>query len=228
MFQIFVSGMNTANHRPQSRWTISNDGMTTCYVFFFISFLSTCIQAHAPSVIHHDVCEPKILSKPRIATHLNFDLSYQVMIMMNKINENSTKFPNIAKELLSTKPQIIGVFLSSETRVPILALNLKGRLKVFPNKTMETAVFWNSFSNATNGWNPPFRDCHLIPRTWFHLYMSKHSNASVGVLLPLKVNQCDNDLEEIFGGVDKCDPSTTYVSKFTLLLEKITLYLSLY
>lgn len=186
--------------------------MTTCFVFFFISFYVSYSNAHAPSVLHHDICEPKVLSKPRAATNLNFDLSYQVSLILLKLYDNSSKFPMIAKDLLTSKPQITGVFLSSETKNPILALNIKKRLKIFPNKTSETSIFWNAFTNATNGWNPPFRDCHLVPKTWFHLFVAKYSNISVGVLLPLKLNQCDNDLEEIFGGPDKCDPDTTYVS----------------
>lgn len=163
---------------------------------------------------NNEICEPKILSKPRIATNLNFEISFEVHNIFKSLANNHTNYSTISKEVLSGSPQIFGIFLASENKSPSLALNLRGRLKVFPNRTIETEIFWSAFGNATNGWNPPFRDCVLLPRTWYHLYVSKHSNASVGVFIPLKVNQCDPDLEEIFGGADKCDRETTYVSKF--------------
>lgn len=74
-------------------------------------------------------------------------------------------------------------------------------------------MFWHTFGNSTtNGWNPPFKDCGYTPRSWYHMYVSKYSNASIGVFVPLKANPCDPDLEEIFGGSDKCDRETTFVS----------------
>lgn len=208
----FVSGQYRKLCREEKERERNNVfGMNEIYAVLLL-FLATASPTNFTR--NNELCQIMFLANPNSANDLNFDYSFEVSNILSKIESNSTKFSQISQELLSRRTEIVGVFLSSSSgNRPTLALNFKNRLKIFLNQTPETEPYWKSFQTATHrGWNPPFRDCFFVPKTWFHSYVIKTKEAGVAIFVPLKLNQCNNNLAEIFGGPHRCDTTTTNVS----------------
>ena len=160
-----------------------------------------------------DDCKSETMPQSVSPTWLNSSVSHYVNEILAMAADSALNFSHIAQKVLSKRSDIFGVFLTSATKMPMLALNLQGKMNVFPNKTSETEVFWEAYHSATlNGWTPPFRDCSFLYKTWLHLYVIKTSRVGVGLFLPMKMDHCDDDLVKFTGGAHKCDRETTIVS----------------
>lgn len=165
--------------------------------------LLTSVYAH-----DNEDCKIRFLSKPTTPSRLNFNLTAVTSSIFANSNSN---FSDIARLTLSTHPEILGLILKSSNE-QILALNVAKRLRIFPNKTTESEVFWTSGGNYTQGWTPAFKTCHFLKGNWFYGFVAAKSNFTAVLFLNLYLNQCDDNLEEIFGRTQKCDQDTTYVS----------------
>lgn len=110
-------------------------------------------------------------------------------------------------QVLTSHQELVGVILTS-----VLALRTRKGPKVYENRTRESESFWDAYHNITRYWGAPFKDCFSFPRSWFYAYVTKRDGDGVGFFLPLKLNQCDSSLSEIFGGPHHCDQETTFVS----------------
>lgn len=111
--------------------------------------------------------------------------------------------------------EVIGVILTS-----VLALRTRKGPKVYQNWTKETDSFWKAYHATLNNWGAPFKDCFNFPRTWFYIYVTKKDGHGVALFLPLKLNQCDPNLTEIFDGSHHCDEESTFVSKTNFLCSR--------
>lgn len=164
---------------------------------------------------NYEDCKVRFLSKPTTPSRLNFN----VTSLADSVFTNQGNSLDTARQILSTHSEIIG-FISKTSNERILALNINGRLTIFPNKTEQTNMFWKSFENTTEGWTPAFKDCHFLKGNWFYNFVAKRGNVSTGFFVKLKLDQCEENLTEIFGKKHQCDEETTYVS--SLNLGKIT------
>ncbi|KAF2894358.1 hypothetical protein ILUMI_11814 [Ignelater luminosus] len=191
--------------------------MTAAAFLLFLIVTASAANNSISLISNGAPCETKTLSEPRAATGLNFDISFEINNLVLEVSRNNTNFSDISQQLLSTHPQIVGVILSSTIRLPTLSLNVRGRLKVFPNRTAETDVFWKTFDAPHNGWAPPFRDCNFLQGIWFYAYILKSADIGLGLFIPVKLNQCDFGLSDIFGGPHQCDDETTDVSNLIFL-----------
>lgn len=210
-FLFFLSGLVTCYYYKPKSLGSSNDGMTVVAVLLFS--IVTASAANNSLYAHNaDSCETKILTEPRTAAGLNTDISYVINKIVIDISQNNSNFTDISQQLLSAHPEIAGIILSSALRQPTLSLNIRERLKIFPNRTITTDVFWKVFDTSSNGWAPPFRDCYIFKETWFYAYVLKSSDVGLALFLPLQLDQCDFGLSDIFGGPNQCDDDTTYVS----------------
>lgn len=190
------------------------NGVSAVLLLFFATASSTNNTYNT-----NEPCQTLTLSKPKIPkeTVTAFN-TLDIDKIGYKIENGNENFSKISGDILSEKPEIIGVLLTSETNSPILALNIKGRLRIFSNQTTETDTFWKQFRNASHrGWNPPFRECHLLPKQWLYLYVHKTKTIGIGLFIKMNITQCDPDLDEIFKRKHRCDIETTVVSFFFLL-----------
>ncbi|GLV38847.1 smog [Carabus blaptoides fortunei] len=158
-------------------------------------------------------CVPAVLPKAKAPS---WPIPHDVTVDATKLLGNITTARDqemlymIARELLATRPELVAVMLASPPRPPVLALNARGKLLVFRNRTVESEMFWSTVDSATTGWAPPFRDCTIVPGMWLHAFVVKSAfSAAVGVFLPVNINQCDDSLAELFGGRHRCDNDTT-------------------
>lgn len=117
--------------------------------------------------------------------------------------------------MLNSNQELVGVILTS-----VLALKTRKGPKLYRNVTKETESFWKAYHETLKYWGAPFRDCLSFPRAWFYPYVTKKDNDGVGFFLSLKLNQCDHNLTEIFGGTHQCDLETTFVSKKSVVFFK--------
>lgn len=118
--------------------------------------------------------------------------------------------------MLNSDQELVGVILTS-----VLALKTRKGPKLYRNVTKETESFWKAYHATPKYWGTPFRDCLSFPRAWFYTYVTKRDNEGVGFFLSLKLNQCDDNLTEIFGGSHHCDQETTFVSKRAVYITPI-------
>ncbi|KAK4880411.1 hypothetical protein RN001_008557 [Aquatica leii] len=203
-----LGGSVKVSHSKQKCLRTGNDGMTTAAALLFLIVIASAATATL-SLRNGPSCESKVLSEPRTATGLNFDISFEVNKIVVEISRNNSNFSDISQQVLTLHPEISGVILSSSTRFPILSLNIRERLKIFPNRTAETDIYWRSFDGTQNGWAPPFKDCYFLPDKWFYAYILKSADIGLGLFMPLQLNQCDFGLSDIFGGPHRCDDDTT-------------------
>lgn len=167
------------------------------------------------TTLHDGPCVPAVLPKAKAPS---WPIPHDVTVDATKLLGNITTARDqemlymIARELLATRPELVAVMLASPPRPPVLALNTRGKLLVFRNRTVESEMFWSTVDSAETGWAPPFRDCTIVPGMWLHAFVVKSaSSQAVGVFLPVNINQCDDSLAEIFGGRQRCDNETTRV-----------------
>lgn len=187
-----------------------NGGVSAVLLLFFTTASST-------NKTYNNINEPchtTTLSKPKIpyesVTTFN---TLDINNIRYKIESGNYNFSQLSRDILSNRPEVISVILTSDTNLPTLAINLKGRLKIFRNQTYDTEIFWKNFRNATHqGWNPPFRECHLLPEQWFYMYVYRTQTIGIGIFIKMNITQCDTDLEEIYKGTHRCDIETTLVS----------------
>ncbi|CAH1133680.1 unnamed protein product [Ceutorhynchus assimilis] len=168
----------------------------------------------------YEACKIRTLSNNVTPTRLNYNATKLVDDTATKLLKNSQNmnFSLASRKLLSMQPDIAGVIL---TRVDerILALKINSRLRIFPNRTAETDVFWKAFNEA-DGWGKPFKDCIFLANSWFYVYKHPVRKLGIGLFITIDLNQCDRDLEEIFGGPDKCDDSQICVSEHGTKMEQ--------
>lgn len=108
---------------------------------------------------------------------------------------------------MNAHPELVGIILTS-----VLVFRTRQGSKLYQNVTKETESFWKAYHATLNHWGAPFKDCTSFPRAWFYTYVVKKDGNGVGFFLPLKLNQCNSNLTEIFGGTHHCDQETTFVS----------------
>lgn len=113
--------------------------------------------------------------------------------------------------MLASHQELVGVILAST-----LTLRTKRGPKVYVNRTRETDSFWKAYHATVNNWGAPFKDCFSFPRSWFYVHVTKRGDDGVAFFLPLKLNQCDSNLTEIFGGSHHCDEESTFVSNIRI------------
>ncbi|XP_072377192.1 metabotropic glycine receptor isoform X1 [Diabrotica undecimpunctata] len=164
-----------------------------------ILFLLLLGTTGAANFNHYDNCQSKILSDPTIPTRLTIDVEEIVEDVHNNLEKNDN-FSNLSREILK-KNGVLGVLFISKTN-HALALNVSKRLKIFPNRTSETEYFWNAL-NGTSGWGKAFKDCDFL-QSWVYSYTSRTHNHSVGLFIEIELNQCHEELEEIFNGSHNC------------------------
>ncbi|XP_031342266.1 uncharacterized protein LOC116170179 [Photinus pyralis] len=185
--------------------------MKTAAALLFL-LITASVSKIALSLHSGTNCETRTFPEPRIASDLSFDISFEVNKIVAEISRNNSNFSDISQQVLSLHPEITGIILSSSVRLPILSLNIRERLKIFPNRTIETDVFWRTFETTNNGWGAPFLDCNFLQGVWFYAYVLKSADVGLGLFVPIKLNQCDYELADIFGGPHQCDEDTTKVS----------------
>ncbi|XP_018576107.1 probable G-protein coupled receptor 158 isoform X2 [Anoplophora glabripennis] len=172
-------------------------------VFAFLLLL-TSVLAENPSQNAH--CQSRFLSNTVSPARLTTDVSSLARGIASKIGQNHN-ISTISRELLSDHRDVLAVILVTK-QDSALALNISGRLKIFPNRTVETDIFWRSFNLTDNGWGRPFKDCNFL-RTWLYSYFFKSAGYGVGLLIGIDLNQCDRTLSEIYNGTHRCDLETT-------------------
>ncbi|XP_063902350.1 metabotropic glycine receptor isoform X3 [Zophobas morio] len=154
---------------------------------------------------NNEDCKIRFLSKPTAPSRLNLNVTAITTSFFHNLSSN---FSDVAYRTLSAHSQIVGLIIKSPNERN-LALNINNSLRIFPNKTLETNTFWKSFENGTQGWTPAFKDCRFLKGNWFYGFVTTRGNLSTELFLKLDLNQCDETLEEIFGGFQKCDYKTT-------------------
>lgn len=159
---------------------------------------------------NYEDCQTRFLSKPTTPSRLILNVSTLANSIISRLSHNSTL---MARETLSQYPEIRGLILTSP-KEQILAFNITRRLRIFPNRTTDTEMFWLSLENTKNGWSPAFKVCHFLKGDWFYGFVVRKGNSTVELFLDLNLNQCDEELVEIFQEPQKCDLDTTYVSSF--------------
>lgn len=188
-------------------------GMNGIASLILILFLTTFVSSTNKTYNINESCNTLTLSKPKQPL-INID-TFDINNIRYKIENGNYNFSQLSREIMSNRRDIIGIILTSDTTntSPLLAINLKGRLRIFRNQTYDTEIFWKNFRNATyQGWNPPFRECHLLPKQWFYMYVYKTQTIAIGLFIKMNITQCDNDLEEIYKSKHRCDIETTVVS----------------
>ncbi|CAH0557756.1 unnamed protein product [Brassicogethes aeneus] len=150
-------------------------------------------------------CAARFLSYPVAPTRLSYNSSFSYI---HQNVHGTEQWQNITREIFARNPDIEGLILSTETKA-ILALNIKERLKIFPNKTSETEMFWDSHKAADLGWNKPFKDCNFYRNQWFYVYSFKTAPFRVSLFIKIRLNQCDKAQEEIFNGTHRCDEESS-------------------
>ncbi|XP_022900982.2 metabotropic glycine receptor isoform X2 [Onthophagus taurus] len=174
-------------------------------------FFTGVLASNNTFILHqnHEQCTTKTLSEPRAPITLDIEVSLVVNNIIGQMETGNYSF--ISQSVLSTYSDVIGLILSSSSnKYPILVLNIRGRMKMFPNRTSETSTFWKSYDTAlSNGWTPPFRDCNFLYRMWLHAYVMKTNEIGIAIFIPMKINQCDDQVGGYLGWTHQCDRQTT-------------------
>lgn len=177
-------------------------------VSLLLLILSLVAVVRLTSVRNVETCEIRHLSKPLIPP-INYSTAINSILSLR----NSTNFSVAVSEVFSKNIDIRGVILKSSFSA--LALNVRGEVKIYTNRTKETEGFWETYDLAAKEWTVPFKDCHVFRRTWFYAYVTKTAaDDGFGFFVPIKLDQCNPQLEEIFGRKHQCNPETTTVSTF--------------
>jgi hypothetical protein len=157
---------------------------------------------------NNEDCQIRFLSNSTTPSRLNFSVTGLVTSIFVNITTNSSE---IARKTMSKHTEVLGLILTTPNE-RILALNVTRRLRIFPNKTVETKAFWESFENRSEkqGWTPAFKDCYFLKGNWFYGFVAKKGNFSTALFLKIDLNQCDENLTEIFGNHQKCDQESTF------------------
>ncbi|KAJ8921069.1 hypothetical protein NQ315_015865 [Exocentrus adspersus] len=172
-------------------------------VFAFLLLLTSVLARNSSQ---NASCYGRFLSDPISPTGLSYDAPNLVKETSLKITRNQS-FPVVSRELLTGHRDVLGVILVTR-RDSVLALNVSGRLKIFPNRTAETSIFWKAFNTTENGWGKAFKDCNFL-HAWLYSYIFKNADYGVGLFIEVELNQCDPHLREIYNGTDKCDKEST-------------------
>ncbi|CAH1138703.1 unnamed protein product [Phyllotreta striolata] len=184
--------------------------MNESLLIFLLLILST---AHAEKSSHHDFCQARFLSRPTVPTGLIVDVEtlmenvYKRMESME--GELLEKFSELSRDVLQRRG-VLGILYASKGR-RLLGLNVTKRLKIFPNRTVETDVFWDSLNGTKTGWGRAFKDCNFL-RAWVYSYAWRTVDSTLGIFLEVDLDQCNGALAEIFNGTHNChQPSTQCV-----------------
>ncbi|CAH1183725.1 unnamed protein product [Phaedon cochleariae] len=164
------------------------------------------ITARADNSVQNDRCQSRVLSHPTIPARLNQNITKLAETIDQRLSR-SENFSSVARDLFLENGAMLGVAAMSPSNEYALALNVSKRLKIFPNRTVETEVFWTSLNMSRSGWGRAFKDCDYL-RTWVYCFVLKTSGRSVGVFVKIDVNQCDDRQREIFNGTHKCHRDT--------------------
>ncbi|XP_044752083.1 probable G-protein coupled receptor 158 isoform X2 [Coccinella septempunctata] len=160
-------------------------------------FLLLLLNPAFTTSTRNDTCQIKFVSRQTPSSGLTFDASQVTYEIYHKVvNNNLFKFANISRDIITRRKEVVGVIIT-KTKEYNLALNISGRLKVFPNRTSETEGFWRSFSESKTGWTPLFMDCYFFRSQWFYGYVLKTSDISIGLFVRVILNPCDESLEGI-------------------------------
>ncbi|CAH1109091.1 unnamed protein product [Psylliodes chrysocephalus] len=184
----------------------------------FIFLLLILLTAHAknpPS--HHEFCQSRVLSHPTIPTRLNIDVERLVEHVNKKLEEKLENFSLVSRDILQHSG-ILGVAFTSKGH-HLLGLNVSKRLKIFPNRTTETEIFWNALNGTKSGWSRAFKDCDFL-HTWVYSYVTSSLESTVGIFVQIILNQCDEELAEIFNGTHNCHQESTECVKEEPAMEK--------
>ncbi|XP_045471874.1 probable G-protein coupled receptor 158 isoform X2 [Harmonia axyridis] len=158
--------------------------------------------------VRNDSCEIKFLTRQAPSSGLTFDASQVTYEVYHKVvNNDLFRFVNISREIITQRKEVVGVIIT-KTKEYNLALNISGRLKVFPTRTSETEGFWRSFAESKTGWTPLFMDCYFFRNQWFYGYVLKTSDISIGLFVRVNLNPCDDSLEGILPR-NKCHNEST-------------------
>lgn len=168
------------------------------------------ISVQAKNFSQNEQCHNTVLTHPTIPTRLKMNISDLADNVISDVSKNYT-FLVISRNILLETSDILGVAVMSKLERN-LALNVTNRLRIFPNKTTETAKFWSIFNSTKIGWNVAIKDCDFL-RSWVYSFIKSKSDVSVGIFVKIELNQCDRTLADIFNGSHRCDEETTEVSE---------------
>nr|CAI5869017.1 unnamed protein product [Callosobruchus analis] len=152
---------------------------------------------------YHHACQERTLSKSISAPH-NISFLLDVFRQPND-------FAAVSRRFFFEHKDVLGVVYSTKTERH-LALNISERLKIFPNRTVDTAKFWDVLNGTKTGWRPAFKECQFL-RTWLYAYVLHTDNSGAGVFIKVELDQCNPTQMEIFNGSHLCDPETTQCLK---------------
>lgn len=182
---------------------------------FILLLLLSVVYANNSKHHKYEECKNRFLSSPTAPTRLNYNITHLAQHINEQIHNKVYNFSTISRHILQQHTNVLGIILINNSE-QILALNVSGRLRIFPNRTSDTEIFWQAYNKNNiewgGGWGAPFKTCHFPQHTWFYCYFLRTDNLSVGLFLKLHVNQCDDQFEEIFNGKHLCQEPTTYVS----------------
>lgn len=229
-----ISSQNILNH--QENILSINDNSGTLHPTAIPSTLTTINPKNLPCIfriINSTPIPPKSLTYITIATDaVNIISKYQTA---SRHSNNITREAVFVRTIFNQHTRIFAIAITSPEHPNLLAYRKRDRLLIHRNRTVETEPFWSVIeytksnmslhqhksygdgaSEYGNLWSPPFRDCLLNRGNWYQGYvaMTPNKHHTVTVFVPVTLNQCDNLQAEIFGGEDKCDPTSTKVSNF--------------
>lgn len=169
---------------------------------------------------NHGECTAKTLSEPHAPTGLNLDIPFMIADLKTHVEKNLANFSTIASKILLARSELAGIaFASTSGNYLMLALNVRGSVRFFRNRSDETEVYWKTLSSIErDGWAPSFRDCLFFRGVWLNPYVARTATVGLGLFLPLRVDQCDDFFADFVGGRNKCDRDTTIVSILFLFL----------
>ncbi|XP_050307291.1 probable G-protein coupled receptor 158 isoform X2 [Anthonomus grandis grandis] len=186
--------------------------MKTTFILLFLLF---AVADSKNQTRPHDDCKIRILSNNVPATGLNYNVSKLIKEIGDDLlkNPHGMNFSLTSRKLLASRADVFGVILRKTNDASVLALNINSRLRIFPNRTAETDVFWRTF-DSTDGWGKPFKDCDYFSYSWFYVYAHRLSDLKIGLFIKLDLDQCDDRLKEIFGGGHKCGESLKCINEY--------------
>lgn len=178
--------------------------------------LSTPTTSAPKSLNTKNACSTRFLSKALPPTRLT--PSFNATVNQTLYSWKLDNFSAMARRAISQTDDILGIITTkSDNDKYSLALNLNGRLRIFPNQTLsqksgsDVDAFVTAFNRThINQWGFPFKACYFGHRSWFYVFRAGTSRLdSVGFFFKLVPNRCDVSLKEIFNSSHLCDLTST-------------------
>lgn len=126
-----------------------------------------------------------------------------------------------ANQALEEDDNLLAVAIASPS-IPFAVVQFRGHLKNAVDHTNHTyltmywrelAIAWN-FTDGESFWSVPFRDCGPLKGRWlwpFNVIVQDGNNKIVASsFIAADVDQCNDELEQIFGRKHSCDRETTF------------------